>query len=305
MRLTHRLIEVFRATMDVGTLTAAARALHTSQPTVSREIARLEQVLGLQLFDRVRGRLQPRGQALALLKEVQRSYVGLERIAATAARLRDSREGELSVICLPSVSHTLMPGACARFLAGRHGVRVSVTQQESPYLEEWLAMQRCDMGVSESNSGPPGTEPELLLELGQVAVLHPRHPLCRKKLLRLSDFEDQRFISLASGDPSRLFIDGLFEDQGIRRELVLDTQSALSLCAMASQALGIGIVNPLTARVKLGRTLVVRPLAFAVPFRVYLTRCARRPSNPLLSDFIGSLRYEVESQRAAIAALFG
>ena len=128
MKLTHRLVEVFRVTMSAGTLTAAANALHTSQPTVSREIARLEHLLGMQLFDRVRGRLQPRQHAVALLKEVQQSYVGLERIAATAARLRDSSEGQISVVCLPALSHTLLPGACARFLATRRGVSLSVAQ---------------------------------------------------------------------------------------------------------------------------------------------------------------------------------
>ena len=59
MRLTHRQIEIFRTVMQSSNLTRAAEALHTSQPTVSRELARLEQVLGMALFDRVRGRLQP------------------------------------------------------------------------------------------------------------------------------------------------------------------------------------------------------------------------------------------------------
>lgn len=56
MKLTHRHVEVFRAVMASGHVTRAAEMLHTSQPTVSRELARLEQVLGLPLFDRVRDR---------------------------------------------------------------------------------------------------------------------------------------------------------------------------------------------------------------------------------------------------------
>ncbi len=304
-RLTHRLIEVFRVTMNAGTLTLAAQALHTSQPTVSREIARLEQVLGLRLFDRVRGRLQPREQAIALLKEIQLSYIGLERIAAAAARLRETAEGDLSVVCLPSVSHTLLPGACARFLSHRRGIHVSVVQQESPYLEEWLAMGRSDVGLGESPNGPSGTTQELLMELPQVAVLSPRHPLLKRRALHLKDFDGQRFISLAPGDPSRLFVDGLFREHGIRREMVLDTQNALSLCAMVSHGLGIGIVNPLTARLRLGAALAVRPLAFMVPFRVYLSRALYRPAHPLMDEFIVALQQEVASQQAAVATLFG
>ena len=77
MNITLRHIEVFRALMTAGSVTAAAQILFTSQPTVSRELARLESLLGIALFDRVRGRLQPNAQALALYEEVQRSYVGL------------------------------------------------------------------------------------------------------------------------------------------------------------------------------------------------------------------------------------
>lgn len=68
-----RHIEIFHAVMTTGNLTEAARMLHTSQPTVSRELARFEKVLGLTLFSRTRGRLQPTVQGLRLFEEVQRS----------------------------------------------------------------------------------------------------------------------------------------------------------------------------------------------------------------------------------------
>ena len=50
-----------------GSVTDAATLLHTSQPTVSRELARLEQLTGLTLFERVRGRLRPTAEALQLV----------------------------------------------------------------------------------------------------------------------------------------------------------------------------------------------------------------------------------------------
>src|SRR5688572_7443667 len=115
MKLTHRHVEVFRAVMNTGNVTQAALALHTSQPTVSRELARLEQVLRMNLFDRVRGRLHPTARALALLEEVQRSYVGLERIAAAAESLREFTQGRLAVACLPALAHGLLPLATQLF----------------------------------------------------------------------------------------------------------------------------------------------------------------------------------------------
>ena len=63
-----RHIEIFHAVMTTGNLTEAAQLLHTSQPTVSRELARLEQLLDYALFERAQGRLRPTARALALYR---------------------------------------------------------------------------------------------------------------------------------------------------------------------------------------------------------------------------------------------
>lgn len=97
--------------MTAGNLTEAARLLHTSQPTVSRELARFEKVLGLTLFERTRGRLHPTVQGLRLFEEVQRSWYGLDRIVSAAESLREFRQGELSIACLPVFSQSF----CRRY----------------------------------------------------------------------------------------------------------------------------------------------------------------------------------------------
>ncbi len=104
-----RHIEIFHAVMTAGNLTEAARLLHTSQPTVSRELARFEKVLGLTLFERTRGRLHPTVQGLRLFEEVQRSWYGLDRIVSAAESLREFRQGELSIACLPVFSQSFLP----------------------------------------------------------------------------------------------------------------------------------------------------------------------------------------------------
>lgn len=108
-----RHIEIFHAIMTAGNLTEAARMLHTSQPTVSRELARFEKVLGLTLFERTRGRLHPTVQGLRLFEEVQRSWYGLDRIVSAAESLREFRQGELSIVCLPVFSQSFTTTAAA------------------------------------------------------------------------------------------------------------------------------------------------------------------------------------------------
>ena len=295
MNITPRQIEIFRAVMTAGSVTGAAQVLFTSQPTVSRELARLEELIGVPLFDRVRGRLQPNAQALALYEEVRRSYAGFERVAGVAARLKQFASGQLSIIGLPVFSQTLLPAACARFLAAHKGVSVSITPAESPYLEEWLSAQGYDLGLTERDTAPPGTAQSLLLEINEVCVLPPGHRLLKKRVLQPRDFAGERFVSLAPDDPYRAQIDDAFRRAGVERRMIVDTHSAASVCAMARHGVGLGIVNPLTALEYAGQGVQIRPLALAIPFRVYAARPLHRTGNALTERFMAELLREARA----------
>lgn len=184
-----RHIEIFHAVMTAGNLTEAARLLHTSQPTVSRELARFEKVLGLTLFERTRGRLHPTVQGLRLFEEVQRSWYGLDRIVSAAESLREFRQGELSIVCLPVFSQSLLPTLIQPFLARYPDVSLNIVPQESPLLEEWLSAQRHDLGLTETLHTPAGTERTELFSLDEVCVLPPGHPLAEKSVLTPQNFQ--------------------------------------------------------------------------------------------------------------------
>ena len=267
---THRQLSLFRATMLHGNLSRAAEATGSSQPTLSRELARLEQLLSFALFDRVRGRLRPTTRAMALMQEVERSFVGLEHIAARAEELRWQCVARLSLACLPALAHSLAPRVL-RCLGRLHpDLEVSVHPLESPWLEQAMAQQRFDAGLGETSDAPLGTTLTPLLAINEVAVLPSRHPLCRKKMLNPEDFAAERFISLAPGDPYRTAIDRMFEVAGVQRILAHETASAVAVCAMVQEGLGIAIVNPLTALALQGPSLVLRPLSVDIAFKVSL-----------------------------------
>ena len=288
--LTHRQIEIFRAVMDTGHVTRAAERLGSSQPTVSRELARLEHVLQMVLFERVRGRLRPTVRAQALLDEVQRSYIGLDRIAVAAQALRTFAQGRLTIGCLPALSHALLPLAVRHFLATHPQAGLSITPQESPWLEQWLGEQRFDLGLTEARDAPPGTSLAPLLQADEVVVLPAGHALLGKRLLQPLDFEGQPFISLAPSDTYRQAVDALFAQQGVQRQMVIDTGSAVSVCALVRQGLGVAIVNPLTALDMAGPTLHIRPLSVSIPFHVGLVQPELRAANPLSAGFVQGLQ---------------
>jgi DNA-binding transcriptional LysR family regulator len=303
MNLTHRQIDIFRTVMATGHVTRAAERLHTSQPTVSRELARLEQVLGFALFDRVRGRLQPTPRALALITEVEASYAGLERIAATAVALRSDAHARLQVLCLPALAHALLPAALQRLTQREPMAAVSLSTAESPQLEAALGEQRFDLGLTERRDAPVACTLQTLLVADEVCVLPAGHPLAGKRQLKPRDFAGQPFVSLAPTDPYRAQIDAVFADAGIERQLRLDTPSAVSVCALVRQGLGLSIVNPLTALALAlaGDGLVVRPFSVSVPFHVAVVQPELRSPHPLRPALLQALQVAARTLTTQLA----
>ena len=272
MKLSLRHIEIFRAIMAAGSVTNAARLLFTSQPTISRELARLEQAVGLRLFDREGGRLLATAQALLLIEEVERAYVGLERIDRFAQAIRNFEHGRLAITSLPLFSHALLPEVCQQFHQSHPGVSVSITAQESPLLEESLLAQQHDLGLTEVEQVPRGAQGELLFSAGLVCVLPDRHPLLNKPQLELSDFHEVNFINLASLATYRQRLDQHFRAAGVNRRTIIETTSAASVCAMVKQGLGVAIINPLSGLEAAHSGLSIRRLSVSVPYSVMLIR---------------------------------
>ncbi|MEC5321072.1 LysR family transcriptional regulator [Brenneria populi subsp. brevivirga] len=284
-----RHIEIFHAVMTTGNLTEAAALLNTSQPTVSRELARFEKLIQITLFERLRGRLYPTAQGLQLFEEVQRSYYGLDRIINAAGDIRHFQQAQLSIACLPVFSQSLLPDVCKPLLTRYPRLNLHIIPQESPLLEEWLSAQRHDLGLTENSLTPAGTERQTLMQLNEVCVLPAGHPLAQKTALTPHDFADHPFISLSSADGYRQLLDQLFQEQDVSRRMVLETHSAASVCAMVRAGVGISIVNPLTALDYAASGVVVRPFSIDVPFTVSLIRPLHRPASALVDTVIGQL----------------
>lgn len=302
MLLTHRQIEVFRTVMHCGQVTRAAQWLHTSQPTISRELARLEQVLGYALFDRVRGRMHPTARALALMEEVQASYVGLQRVAERARALASDPHGRLQVACLPALAQSLLPAAVAGLAHADSHAAVTLEPLDSPHLEAALAEQRFDLGLGEIMVAN-GCGGEVLLTASEVCVLPVGHRLADKRVLQPADFAGERFVSLAAGDPYRVRMDQMFEQAGVLRHLQLESGSAASVCALVAAGGGVALVNPLTAVTLRDLGLVLRPLAVDIAFEVVLSWPLGRAVHPMRERLIARLKQAAAAFQAELAGV--
>ena len=287
--MNFKQIETFRAVMLTGSMTAAAAQLHTSQPNVSRAIAQLEAEIGYELFDRMRGRVQPTRGGEALFKEVERAFVGLESVAEAARGIREMGAGTLRIGAAASISVTAIPPAIRMFSKRYPSVRLVVDTSQSSTIANWVATRHCDVGFVAYVADKPGVEASVIHTERAVCMMPASHRLARKKRIVTADLQGERFISLTSGGASRLPVDAAFsQDDG--RIMALETTFASTICVMVGEGLGVSLVSPIVARAMSVRGVVTRPFDPHVPFSSHLLLPQLAPRDMHVSYFITCMR---------------
>ena len=106
-KLNYRQTEMLWAIVVAGSISGAARLLGISQPAVSRMLATTEKQLGLNLFERVRGRLQPTAEGHALFEEIEKTQRMMQRVNDLADALAGHGAGVLRLTSIPSLAQFL------------------------------------------------------------------------------------------------------------------------------------------------------------------------------------------------------
>lgn len=285
-----RQLEAFRAVMLWHTVTRAAESLHVSQPAVTRLIADLEESIGFALFSRVRGRLHPTTEAQALYEEVERSLVGIERIARTADEIRSLQRGMLRIAAAPALALSFMPRAIALFLKLHTDIRVSLGNYPSRTVVDTVMEERCDVGFVILSINHLSTHGRRLLSTRMVCALPDGHRLAGHEVILPSDLAGEYFVSHPHALESRLQIDALFASYGIERKLQVETQVSAGVCAMVAAGLGVSLVDPITAMEYGARGVCFLPFEPVMSTDFSVLTPTHRPSSILVTAFIDHVR---------------
>lgn len=312
MSLRH--IEAFRAVMVSGSMTEAARRMHTSQPQVSRLIGQLEKIAQFALFSRKGSRLTATLDGTRFYKEVEKTFVGLAGLESAAAGIRAFSAGRLTVAAMPRLAGGLLARVVAQFKTRHPDVMVSIQSGNAGAIHDWVSSGLCDLGLALLSEDSPGVQVEPVLAMNCVAVLPRGHRLARLKALGAEHFGGQPFISFSGGTALRHRIDLLFADAEVQRMLVAEASLGASICAMVGAGLGISIVNPLAASEETGLgDIEVRPFLHPLPVtaallypqyhsRTRLVELFARYARQLILKEMGHLGTPVSVMPGAVAA---
>ncbi|VVN69746.1 LysR substrate-binding domain-containing protein [Pseudomonas fluorescens] len=254
-----RQLEAFRAVILGQTVTRAAEMLHISQPAATRLIGALEENIGFALFERIKGRLRPTPEALVLYEEVERSLLGVERIARTAREISDLKRGALQIACPPALGLSFLPRAIAEFLDLHEHAQITLIVQSSREVVDAIVGERCDVGFIAQPNAYPSPRGEKIIQSSLLCALPFNHRLRDQTVIGPRDLEGERFISYPHAVASRQHIDSIFAAYGVERRINLEIQLSMPMCQFVELGAGVALVDPISAHEYKGTDVIFRP----------------------------------------------
>jgi DNA-binding transcriptional LysR family regulator len=287
MNLRH--IEIFHAVYVNGSVSAAARALNVSQPSVSKTLRHAESLLGFQLFQRANGRLVPTQDAHVLFADVSEIQDKVYALREAGRNLKRGVAGMLRVSALPSLALHTIPTAVAQFRRSHDNVKFDLQTVHHDDLVRKLYERETDLAIAYEvpPAAPIGSR---LLGGGELVVLYREEDMPNAPpALELAQLQDQRFISLAASGP----IGQLFTQELQRLDLELDevvsARTFYIAAALVRQGVGVTVVDNFTAQASLSGGLTFRPLRPRLSFDVHAMFLLNCPPTSLATDFLKML----------------
>ncbi|MDR6146279.1 DNA-binding transcriptional LysR family regulator [Sphingomonas sp. SORGH_AS870] len=292
MNLRH--IEIFHAVYVNGSVSAAARALNVSQPSVSKTLRHAETLLGFELFQRSNGRLLPTEDAHALFADVADIQERVRALREAGRNLRMGAGTTLRISALPSLGLGVLPDAVSRFLARRPDVRFDLQTVHHDDLLRKLYERESDIAIASEPPRGVALTHDWLGEGEMVVLYRERDMPDAPARLELSQLVGRPLISLKGSGP----IGKLLSEEIDRHDLVLDeivvARTFYIAAALVRAGVGLAIVDNFTAAASMAPGLAMRPLRPSITFDVHAIHLLDRPPSMLAAEFLTLLSEEIE-----------
>ena len=236
-------LALFLATVEHGTMTAAAEAEGIAQPAISVHVRNLERYYATPLVERSGRRVRPTVAGELVAVHTRRILGLVAELGQAIADLEGMRGGRLVVGASATVAETWLPAVLGRFRRAHPEVELEVRLGNSEHILGEVRERSLGFGIV----GKPERDPLLVArpvfadELALFAAVD--HPLVGRERLRLADLVDDTFVLREPGSATRELTVGCLAAQGLRPTRTVQLGSNEAVKRAVAAGLGIGILS--------------------------------------------------------------
>jgi len=252
-RLQDTSLRYFLEVVRSGSLTDAAKRLNVTVSAVSRQVAVLEEVLGVPLFDRRPRGMVPSAAGELLAAFALRGALDADRVVTEIAALQGLRRGRVRIATSAGFAIEFLPRAIAAFRENYPGLHFHVRVAPPSEVTNIVLHGDADIGITYSRAAGHGIRVEHRLPAPVIAIMRPDHPLARFRSISLLQMQAHP-IALPEGDNTvRQLFDIACSERGIHFDPVLVTNHFETLTSFVLHGGGLSISGAVTVGDRLRR----------------------------------------------------
>jgi len=301
MELRH--LRYFIAVAEEGSLLhAAERRLHTSQPSLSRQIRDLELELGVKLLERKARGIELTAAGRIFLDHARLALMQIDVACEAARNTERPHKPGFALGFLPGQEVIWLSETLRILREEAPDVDVTITTKSSPELANALMQGEIDVALLRREVRTPGLDFRFLVKEPLVAILPSRHRLARHKTIRPEDICREDFISTARAAPVlKTVIEEYAAKVGIKLKQTYDAETLSGGMSLVATTGGFTLL-PTYVQNSLIPSVVARPLRGQVPTIDLVMGYNKSNTAPLLKKFLLRAN-ELTARGARVAAL--
>lgn len=262
-KLRH--MEVFRAVMLTGSISAAAKLLYVSQPAVSKLIQYIEGRLAYPLFERINNRLVPTAEAQVLFREVERVYQAALEVNECARALGAGGQRMLRISCSASLSTVVIPIALAELKRESPSLNIEWQTSLMGEMPNQILSKKVDLSIAALPVVHDHLHSQAFMRGRMVVVMPPGHPLAGQPELTLQQLEGHALLLFRPDMPFGKRLAEHIGRCGVQLKSLLSFTNANEAVALVKQGMGISVIDEFVAQ---DSGLAVVPLADEIHFDI-------------------------------------
>ncbi len=288
MELRH--LRYFVAVADSGSLTVAAqRILHTSQPSLSRQIRDLEDEVGTPLLTRRARGIDVTAAGRAFLDHARSVLSQVEAASEAARRIAGPAKPCFAMGFLTGHELTWMPEAMGILRDELPNIDVMISSQYSPLLAEGLSKGKIDAAFLRREEGTPDLAFRLLVKEPLVVILPGNHRLAALKAISPRDLADETFVIVSHTAPVlRAVIDNYLKRSGIKITPAHEADHVTMGISLIMSTRGVGLLPAYTQNF-LPASVTSRPLKGDAPTVDLVLGYRKSNQSPILKLLLSRL----------------
>jgi LysR family hydrogen peroxide-inducible transcriptional activator len=187
------------ALADLRHFGRAAEACHVSQPTLSTQIRKLEEELGVQLIERAPRQVMLTPVGADIVERARRVVAEVEQMRESARRTADPEAGSIRLGLFPTLAPYLLPHVVSNIRARFPRLELLLIEEKTAVILQRLREGRLDAAVLALPLHEDWLDSELLFEEPFILAMPQDHPLARHRELKLDELSDQHLLLLEDG----------------------------------------------------------------------------------------------------------